>query len=139
MVRVSRHNCGQTLCLSHGCGIRPPFRDPLGALAKQVPFVNWGRRKANKQKTHKHISDGPCGTIVPGTNPHSSQGQTGQNGDFTVEFNRKRPACLRDKSQVVPREGSRLSQKRFLFVPDTVPAKMFMFIGFFLVRVKFAF
>ena len=32
--------------------------------------------------THRHFPDGPCGTIVPGTNPHPSQGQTGQNGHF---------------------------------------------------------
>ena len=41
-------------------------------------------KKTNKQKTHKHFSDGPCGTIVPGTNLHPSQGQTGQNRAFTV-------------------------------------------------------
>ena len=33
---------------------------------------------------------------------------------------------------ICPGEGSRLSQGRFLFVLDTVPPKMFMFIGFFL-------
>ena len=36
------------------------------------------RKKTNKQKTHKHLSDGPCGTIVPGTNPHPSQGLAAQ-------------------------------------------------------------
>ena len=64
-----------------------------------------GSEKTNKQKTHKHFSDGPCGTIIPGTNPHPSQGQTGQNGNFTVEFNRKRPVCPRDGSQFVPGRG----------------------------------
>ena len=63
------------------------------------------KKKTNKQKTHKHFSDNPCGTIVPGTNPHPSQGQTGENGDFTVEFNRKRPVCPRDGSQFVPGRG----------------------------------
>ena len=29
-----------------------------------------------------------------------------------------------------------MSQGRFLFVPETVPPKMFMFIGFFLARKK---
>ena len=90
-------------------------------------------KKNNKQKTHKHFSDGPCGTIVPGTNPHPSQGQTGQNGDFTVELNRKRPVFPRNGSQFVPGRDP-VSQGRFLFVLDTVPPKMFMFIGFFLVR-----
>ena len=32
---------------------------------------------------------------------------------------------------ILPGEGSHLSQGRFLFVPETVPPKMFMFIGFF--------
>ena len=67
--------------------------------------IIWWQKKNNKQKTHKHFSDGPCGTIVPGTNPHPSQGQTGQNGDFTVELNRKRPVCPRDRSQFVPGRG----------------------------------
>ena len=94
-------------------------------ITKEIPF---GSKKTNKQETHKHFSDGPCGTIVPGTNPHPSQGQTGQNGDFTVELNRQRPVC----PNLSQGRGSRLSQGRFLFVPDTVPQKMFMFIGFFL-------
>ena len=64
-----------------------------------------GSKKTNKQKTHKHFSDGPCGTIVPGTNPHPSQGQTGQNGDFTVELNRERPVCPGDGSHFVPGRG----------------------------------
>ena len=71
-------------------------QEPLNA-----PFLNFGAKKANKQKTHKHFSDGPCGTIVPGTNPHPSQGQTA----FTVELNRKRPVCPRDGSQFVPGRG----------------------------------
>ena len=63
----------------------------------RIPTVN--------TKTHKHFSDGPCGTIVPGTNPHPSQGQTGQNGDFSVELNRERPVCPRDGSHFVPGRG----------------------------------
>ena len=73
----------------------------------------FGSKKTNKQKTHKHFSDGPCGTIVPGTNPHPSQGQTGQNSDFTVELNRERP--------VFPRDGYHLSRGGVPFVPGTVP------------------
>ena len=76
-------------------------------------WLTWEQKKTNKQKTHKHFSDGPCGTIVPGTNPHPSQGQTGQNGDFTVELNRERPVC--------PRTGPILSRGGVPFVPRTVP------------------
>ena len=65
----------------------------------------FGSKETNKQKTHKHFSGGPCGTIVPGTNPHPSQGQTGQNGDFTVESIRERPVCPRDGSHFVPGRG----------------------------------
>ena len=77
-----------------------------------------GSKKTNKRKTHKHFSDGPHGTIVPGTNPHPSQGQTGQNRDFTVELNRERSVCPRDGSHFVPgrgpicpRDGSCLSRR----------------------------
>ena len=53
-------------------GPRPPSK---GANEKFRPH-GWGQ-KNNKQKRHKYFSDGPCGTIVPGT---TSQGQTGQIG-----------------------------------------------------------
>ena len=88
-----------------------------------------GRKK--KQKTHKHFSDGPCGTIVPGTNSHPSQGQTGQNGAFTVELNRERPVCPRDASHFVLGRGPVCPRDGWGFVPDTVPPKMFVFIGCF--------
>ena len=63
------------------------------------------KRKTNKHKTHKHFSDGPCATIVLGMNSNLSQGQMGQNGNFTVELGRKRLVCLRDGSQFVPGTG----------------------------------
>ena len=75
-----------------------------GVSGMREAEFGWGRKKKKTQyiqKTHKHYSDGPCGTIVPRTNPHPSQGQTGQRGDFTGEFNRKRPVCPRDRSQFV--------------------------------------
>ena len=74
-----------------------------GVFRSKLPLG--AKKRTNKQKTHKHFSDGPCGTIVPATHPHPSQGQTGQNGDFTVELNRKRPVCPRDGSQFVPGRG----------------------------------
>ena len=78
---------------------------PSAASATKDPQALLGAKKTNQQKTHKHFSDGPCGTIVPGTNPDSSQGQTGQNHDFTVELNRERPVCPRDGSHFVPGRG----------------------------------
>ena len=105
---------------------------------RQLPEATffWGPKKTYKQKTHKHFSDGPCGTIVPGTNPHPSQGQTGQNGDFTVELNRKRPFCPRDRSQFVPgrgpvcpRAGSCLS--RTLSLPKCLCLLVFFLPDFF--------
>ena len=74
-------------------------------LGRIFGWIFVGSKKTNKHKTHKHFSDGPCGTIVPGTNPHPSQGQTGQNGDFTAELNRERPVCPRDGSHFVPGTG----------------------------------
>ena len=43
-------------------------------------------------------------------------------------------ALSQGRVPICPREGSRLSQGQFLFVPDTVRPQMFMFIGFFLAR-----
>ena len=77
-----------------------------------------------KGSNAKYFSDSPCRTIVPRTNPHPSQGQTGQSGDATVEFNRN--------GRFVPGTGPGLSQGRFRFVPDTAPPKMFISLVFFL-------
>ena len=79
-----------------------------------------GAKKNNKQKTQKLFSDRHCGTTVPGTNPHPSQGQMGQNGDSTVELDRN-GRFVPDGSQFVPGTGHNLSQERVLFVPGTVP------------------
>ena len=104
----------------------PPWTQPQTPLPRTL--VGWGRKKPINRKHINIFLTALVGQSSLGTkNPHPFQGQTGQNGDFTVELNRKRPVC--------PGEGSRLSQGRFVFVPDTVPPKMFMFIGFFLARV----
>ena len=77
--------------------------------------LSLGAKKNNKHETQKHFSDGPCRTIVPGTNWDPSQGQTGQNGDFTVEFRNNRfvpgmgPVCPRT-GPVCARDGSCLSR-----------------------------
>ena len=55
-------------------------------------------------KTHKHFSDGPCGTICRDETP-PVPGQTEQNGDFAVESKRKWSVRPRDGSRFVPRTG----------------------------------
>ena len=79
-------------------GVFPSGNPPK--LATFRAFLKLFGGEKNTQKTHKHFSDNPCGTIVPGTNPHPSQGQTGR-------FD--------------PRTGPNLSRKGGPFVPGTVP------------------
>ena len=60
---------------------------------------------------------------VPGTN--------GTKWRFDCGIKQERAGLSQGQVPVCPRERSHLSQGRFLFVPDTVPPKTFMFIGFF--------
>ena len=67
----------------------------------------------------------------------SSQGQTptcprtnGTKWRFYCAIKQRKAGLSQGRVPFCPGEGSRLSQGRFLFVPDTVPPKMFMFIGF---------
>ena len=95
----------------------------------ELPFL--GAKKTNKQKTHKHFL-----TALGG---QSSQGRT----PTRPRDKRDKMAILlwnsTEKGQFVPVTGPILSRGgvpfvpgTVLFVPDTVPPKMFMFIGFFL-------
>ena len=97
-----------------------------------VLLIKWGRKIPINRK-HITFSGGPCGTIIPGTNPHPSQGQTGQNGDFTVELTEKR-RFVPGTGPNLSRGGVRLSQGRFPIVPDTVPPKMSKFVGYSLAQ-----
>ena len=63
---------------------------------------------------------------VPGTN--------GTEWRFYCGIRQRKAGLSQGRVPICPGEGSRLSQGRFLFVPETVPPKMFMFIGFFLAR-----
>ena len=103
-------------------------------IARCIMFgqSKFGSKKTNKQKAHKHFSDGPCGTIVPGTNPHPSQGQTGQNGDFTVELNRERPVCPRDGSHFVPGRGPICPRDGACLSRTPSRRKCLCLLGFFL-------
>ena len=71
-----------------------------GCCLKQDCRSQW-EAKNNKHKIHKQFSDGPCGTIVPGTDPHLSQGQPGQNALLWNHLNgrfvpRTGPGLFRD-------------------------------------------
>ena len=63
---------------------------------------------------------------VPGTN--------GAKWRFYCGIEQKMASLSQGRVPICPGEGSRLSQGQFSFVPDTVPRKLFMFIGFFLAR-----
>ena len=82
----------------------------LTSLAGQLSQGQTGTRPKDKQDKMATLlwNSTENGRFVPGTGPSLSQERV--------------PVC--------PRKGSRLSQGRFLFVPDTVQPKMFMFIGF---------
>ena len=68
------------------------------------------------------------------TNPHPSPGTNGTKWRFYCEIKQHKAGLSQGRVPICPGEGSHLSQGRFLFVPDTVPPKMFMFIGLFLAR-----
>ena len=88
---------------------------------------NWEQKKTSKQKTHKHFSDGPCGTIVPGTIVPSVPATNGTKWRFYCGIKQKKAGLSQGRVPFCP--GT-------LFVPDTVPPQMFIFIGFFLPEKK---
>ena len=86
------------------------FRDPGDLRISASRFARIGASKLlligsktpppkKKHKTHKHFSDALC----------ASQGQSGQNGECTVQSNSKPPVCNRDDVS--------LCQGRVPFVP----------------------
>ena len=114
--------------LSGGC------RNCTAVWGYPLRRIFFWEQKTNKHKTHKHFSDGPCGTIVPGTNPHPSQGQTGQNGDFknfSCGIKQGQAVCPRDGSHFVPGRGPICPRDGSCLSRTPSPPKMFMFIVFF--------
>ena len=82
-----------------------------------------GGRKTHKNTKHINIFLKVLADMCPGDEPHPSQGQMGQNGDLL--WNPK------DGSQCVPRTSLFVPGTiLFLFVSDTVPPTMFLFIVF---------
>ena len=55
---------------------------------------------------------------------------------FYCGIQQKTAGLSQGRVPICPRDGSRMSQERFLFVPNTVLPKMFVFIGFILARFK---
>ena len=105
----------------------------MGGLngSSMKPGRHWGPKKANKQKTHKHFSDGPCGTIVPGTNPTRPRDRWDKMAMLLWNST--------ENGRFVPGTGPNLSQGGVPFVPGTVsvcpghrPAQLIYIIGFFL-------
>ena len=68
----------------------------------------------------------PCGTIVPGTSPTRPRDKWDK---IAIVINGT-AGLSQGLKLVCPRDGVRLSQEPFLFIPDTVPPKMFIFICF---------
>ena len=99
------------------------------------------------KKTHKHNfathpilgQSGKFVYVCVALVGQSSQGRTppipGTNGTkwrFYCGIRQRTEGLSQGRAPIRPREGSCLSQGQFLFVPDTVPPKMFMFIANYL-------
>ena len=88
-------------------------RLPKHLLNCDYPQEMFGSKKTNKQKTHKYLSDGPCGTIVQGRTPTRPRDK------------RDKMAILlcneTEKGRFVPGTGPILSRGGVPFVPGTVP------------------
>ena len=94
-----------------------------------IHFIPLGAKNTLKQTTQKHFSDGSCGTMIAGTS--SVPGTNGTKWQSYCGIKQEQASLSQGQVPICPESESRLSQGRFLFVPDTVPPKMFMFIGFF--------
>ena len=90
-----------------------------GAQGKKLQEIAGGFQ-GSRIKNATQLSQGPCGTIVPATNLHPSQGQTGQTILLWNSTENSRfvpgtgPGLSQGRVPVCPRDGSR-------FVPGTGP------------------
>ena len=74
------------------------------AFLIRKPFLG-AKKKTNKQKTHKHFSDGPRGTIVPGRTPTRPRDKRDKMAILLWNSKKERPVCPRDGSHFVPGRG----------------------------------
>ena len=73
---------------------------------------------------------GECRDNRPRDEPPPVPGTNGTKWRFYCGIKQRKAGLSQGRVAVCPEEGSHLSEGQFLFVPDTVPPKMFMFIGF---------
>ena len=90
----------------------------------------------NKHKTHKHFSDGPLwGQSPQGRTPTPSQGQRGQNGNFTVELKQKKAGWSQGRVPICPAEGVPFVSGTVPVCPRHRPAQnVYVYWFFFLAR-----
>ena len=89
---------------------------------------------AKKPINIKHInifSDGFLRDNRPRDEPPPVPGTNGTKWRFYCGIKQRKAGVSQGRVPLCPGERSHLSQGRFVFVPDTVPPKMFMFIVFF--------
>ena len=104
---------------------RPPPKPPEMPLKQGKT----SQLRAKKPINRKHINIFP--TALVGQSSHGRTppvpGTNGTEWRFYCGINQRKAGLSQGRVPFCPGEGSHLSQGRFLFVPDTVPPKMFMF------------
>ena len=93
-----------------------------------------GKKNEQTPKPHKHFSARPLRDNRLRDEPPPVPGTNGTKCRFYCGIKQKRAGLSQGRVPICPRKGSRLSQEQFLFVLNTIPPKMFMFIGFVLAR-----
>ena len=89
--------------------------------------------KNDKQKTHKHFSGDPCGTIVPGTNPTCPRDKREKMGIY-CGINPKKASLSQGRVPICPGEGSRLSHGSYLSRTPSRPKCLCLWV--FLARLR---
>ena len=94
----------------------PHFEGCCVFLSCRVQVFPKTRKPKKKNTKHINIFRRPSQDNYRSAEPHPSQGQTGQNGEFTAQFNRKRTVCPR-KDRGLSQRWVSFSQGQFPFVP----------------------
>ena len=113
-----------------GSLVAPPLDPPLPPLLREKKPIN---------RKHINIFWRLLWDNRPRDEPPPVPGTNGTKWRFYCGIKQRKAGLSQGRVPSCPGEGSRLSQGRFLFVPDTIPTKMFMFIGVFLVRLVYCY